>query len=111
MVNKPRVSFWKRRVPCTIFSWSMVLLLVTVALVAALLNLVCIMTFNLCLVFIMTTLICWLIPDIPKSVKLQIRHENHIISGMIIEHKLRRGKYLGIVGSRETSRIWNIVPF
>ncbi|XP_076333778.1 uncharacterized protein LOC143237913 isoform X2 [Tachypleus tridentatus] len=27
-VNEPCVSFWKRRVPCTIFSWTMVLLLV-----------------------------------------------------------------------------------
>ncbi|XP_076333775.1 uncharacterized protein LOC143237913 isoform X1 [Tachypleus tridentatus] len=26
-VNEPCVSFWKRRVPCTIFSWTMVLLL------------------------------------------------------------------------------------
>ncbi|XP_076342681.1 anoctamin-7-like isoform X1 [Tachypleus tridentatus] len=26
-VNEPCVSFWKRRVPCTIFSWSVVLLL------------------------------------------------------------------------------------
>ncbi|XP_022255251.1 anoctamin-1-like [Limulus polyphemus] len=33
-VNETHVSFWKRRVPCTIFSCSMVLLLVTVALVA-----------------------------------------------------------------------------
>ncbi|XP_076354778.1 anoctamin-4-like isoform X3 [Tachypleus tridentatus] len=83
-VNEPCVSFWKRRVPCTIFSWSVVLLLVTIAIAAvvgvivyrisiqtvlyftlsdnqtltsmvslttsvtaALLNLVCIMTFNL----------------------------------------------------------------
>ncbi|XP_076341960.1 anoctamin-4-like isoform X3 [Tachypleus tridentatus] len=27
-VNEPCVSFWKRRVPCTIFSWSVVLLLI-----------------------------------------------------------------------------------
>ncbi|XP_076350465.1 anoctamin-2-like [Tachypleus tridentatus] len=47
-----------------------------------------------CLVFIMTTLICWLIPDIPKSVKLQIRHENHIVNDVIIE-ELKRAKYLG----------------
>ncbi|XP_076341723.1 anoctamin-2-like [Tachypleus tridentatus] len=83
-VNEPCVSFWKRRVPCTIFSWSVVLLLITIAIAAvvgvivyrisiqtvlyftlsdnqtltsmvslttsvtaALLNLVCIMTFNL----------------------------------------------------------------
>ncbi|XP_076354775.1 anoctamin-2-like [Tachypleus tridentatus] len=48
-----------------------------------------------CLVFIMTTLICWLIPDIPKSVKLQIRHENHIVNDVIIEEELKRAKYLG----------------
>ncbi|XP_076337536.1 anoctamin-2-like [Tachypleus tridentatus] len=36
-----------------------------------------------CLVFIISSLICWLIPDIPKSVNLQIRHENHIINDMI----------------------------
>ncbi|XP_076344099.1 anoctamin-2-like isoform X2 [Tachypleus tridentatus] len=42
-------------------------------------------------VFIITSLIRWLIPDIPKSLKLQIRHENNIISN-IIEEELRRGK-------------------
>ncbi|XP_076324828.1 uncharacterized protein LOC143232808 [Tachypleus tridentatus] len=33
MVNEPCVSIWKRRVSCTIFSWSMVLLLVTALVV------------------------------------------------------------------------------
>ncbi|XP_076366514.1 anoctamin-1-like isoform X3 [Tachypleus tridentatus] len=49
-----------------------------------------------CLVFIISSLICWLIPDIPKSVNLQIRHENHIINDMIIEHELRKAKYLAL---------------
>ncbi|XP_076325760.1 uncharacterized protein LOC143233431 isoform X2 [Tachypleus tridentatus] len=33
MVNEPCVSIWKRRVSCTIFSWSMVLLVVTALVV------------------------------------------------------------------------------
>ncbi|XP_076317314.1 anoctamin-2-like [Tachypleus tridentatus] len=37
-----------------------------------------------------------LIPDIPKSVNLQMRHENHIINDMIIEHELRRAKNLAL---------------
>ncbi|XP_076361764.1 anoctamin-2-like isoform X2 [Tachypleus tridentatus] len=49
-----------------------------------------------CLVFIISSLICWLIPDIPKSVNLQIRHENHVINDMIIEHELRKAKYLAL---------------
>ncbi|XP_076341959.1 anoctamin-4-like isoform X2 [Tachypleus tridentatus] len=49
-----------------------------------------------CLVFIISSWICWLIPDIPKSVNLQIRHENHVINDMIIEHELRKAKYLAL---------------
>ncbi|XP_076344268.1 anoctamin-1-like isoform X2 [Tachypleus tridentatus] len=61
-----------------------------------------------CLLFIIISLIRWMIPDIPKSLKLQIRRENYIINNMIIEHELRRAKELGIVGSRKTSGFCNI---
>ncbi|XP_013794469.1 anoctamin-1-like [Limulus polyphemus] len=54
-------------------------------------------------IVIITTLIRWLIPDVPMSLKLQIRHENYITNEMIIEQELRRAKELGIVGSRGTS--------
>ncbi|XP_076342268.1 anoctamin-1-like isoform X1 [Tachypleus tridentatus] len=54
-----------------------------------------------CLVFIISSWICWLIPDIPKSVNLQIRHENHVINDMIIEHELRKAKYLALNGKKK----------
>ncbi|XP_076338167.1 anoctamin 1 isoform X2 [Tachypleus tridentatus] len=54
-------------------------------------------------IVIITTFIRWLIPDVPKSLKLRIRHENYITNEMIIEQELRRAKDLGVIGSRGTS--------
>ncbi|GFS73478.1 anoctamin [Trichonephila clavipes] len=55
------------------------------------------------LILMLTTLLRWLIPDVPKKLMERIRHENFITNEIMIAQELKRAKGLSSIPEEKST--------